>query len=537
MKRILLLVKGRNPRLIPRYHLARNALQQSTVSETVSGGVTDTDSKPPSMIDAFTFELPVPPELGVIPKQIFQTWKTKDLPPGMLAAVSSLKAANPDFKHYLYDNSDCLEFLERNFPIQIVCAYESLVPGAYKADLWRYCVLYYYGGVYLDIKFQPVNGFSLKSFVDRESYCRDREFVRTSDGAAVYNAFIVAAAGSPILAKCIRQVVNNVRFQYYGLTPINPTGPQLMAPFVTDNLFRTKYSDCGFKIQHMNNEPIFEAYATYRTDQKVSFARSNLKHYHPMWEEKNIYLPYPIYRVTDLPDPPQRGIIPKKIFQTWQTKNLPPGMNAAVNTMKDSNPDFEHFLFDEDDRLSFLKKYFTPEVVYTYEKLIPGAYKADLWRYCVLYYYGGVYIDIKFVPLNGFSLASHCSKEHYCLDWEGSWLPGKHGVANGFIIAEAGSIIMANCIKQVIINVKNEFYGVSSLQPTGPLLLAQFVPKDKCSFINTFNKLELNNQVVLDTYPGYREEQFKTTMHYSRFHTNRNIYKQSNIVSCANSSQ
>lgn len=36
-------------------------------------------------------------------------------------------------------------------------------------------------------------------------------------------------------------------------------------------------------------------------------------------------------------------------------------------------------------------------VLKCYDKLIPNAYKADLWRYSVVYTYGGCYIDIGFM--------------------------------------------------------------------------------------------------------------------------------------------
>ena len=50
----------------------------------------------------------------------------------------------------------------------------------------------------------------------------------------------------------------------------------------------------------------------------------------------------------------------------------------------------------------FIAKHFSEEVVYTFDKLKPGAYKADLWRYCVMYITGGIYLDIKMCPVNGF---------------------------------------------------------------------------------------------------------------------------------------
>lgn len=59
------------------------------------------------------------------------------------------------------------------------------------------------------------------------------------------------------------------------------------------------------------------------------------------------------------------------------------------------NPEYEYNMFDDDESLKFIKENFKKEVADAYENVIPGAYKADLWRYCVLYIHGGVYLDIK----------------------------------------------------------------------------------------------------------------------------------------------
>jgi mannosyltransferase OCH1-like enzyme len=87
--------------------------------------------------------------------------------------------------------------------------------------------------------------------------------------------------------------------------------------------------------------------------------------------------------------------IPKKIFQTYKTNQVSSGMYDAVNTWIDKNPDWEYHFFDKDDRRNFIKENFPKKVLDAYDTLLPGAYKADLWRYCVLYIHGGVYVDIK----------------------------------------------------------------------------------------------------------------------------------------------
>ena len=48
-----------------------------------------------------------------------------------------------------------------------------MVPGAYKADLWRYCILYIYGGIYIDIKLEPINGFRFRELLDKEYFVLD----------------------------------------------------------------------------------------------------------------------------------------------------------------------------------------------------------------------------------------------------------------------------------------------------------------------------------------------------------------------------
>ena len=94
-----------------------------------------------------------------VPLKIFQTWFTKDLTEKMRNTVEELKNNNPEFEHFLFDDKDCEEFIHSHFNEKVVNAFRRLIPCAYKADLWRYCVMYIHGGIYLDIKLRCVNGF------------------------------------------------------------------------------------------------------------------------------------------------------------------------------------------------------------------------------------------------------------------------------------------------------------------------------------------------------------------------------------------
>lgn len=86
--------------------------------------------------------------------------------------------------------------------------------------------------------------------------------------------------------------------------------------------------------------------------------------------------------------------IPKKIFQTWKTNQVSKEMYDSIQTIIDLNPEYEYHFFNDDECKKFIREY-DKDVFRAYDEIIPGAYKADIWRYCVLYVHGGVYLDCK----------------------------------------------------------------------------------------------------------------------------------------------
>ena len=72
----------------------------------------------------------------------------------MSGLVNKWKTYNPTYKHILYDNSDCLNFIKNNFGKEYLITYNKIIPGAFKADFWRYCILYIKGGIYV-LCFKP----------------------------------------------------------------------------------------------------------------------------------------------------------------------------------------------------------------------------------------------------------------------------------------------------------------------------------------------------------------------------------------------
>lgn len=224
----------------------------------------------------------------VIPLNIFQTWNTKKLPRKMMECVESVKKDNPEFKHYLFDDEECHSFIKKNFDSEVLYSYENLVPGAFKADLWRYCILYKLGGIYMDIKYKCINGFKLIEMVSEEHFVRDEY---NDLNLRVYNAFIVCEPGNRIILKCIQKVVENVRNKFYGRNALEVTGPSMMVEFFTPNEKRKlselyHYFEDGKGYIIYKNKKILMIYPEYRKEQREF---EKVKHYSVLWNERKVY--------------------------------------------------------------------------------------------------------------------------------------------------------------------------------------------------------------------------------------------------------
>ena len=78
--------------------------------------------------------------------------------------------------------------------------------------------------------------------------------------------------------------------------------------------------------------------------------------------------------------------IPENLFQTWTSKNLPPNMKACVSRLKRQNPEFNHYLYDDDDCRAFIEKHFDSTVLASFDALIPGCLQSrPLEVLCLVY--------------------------------------------------------------------------------------------------------------------------------------------------------
>ena len=230
--------------------------------------------------------------------------------------------------------------------------------------------------------------------------------------------------------------------------------------------------------------------------------------------------------------------IPLICYTTWHTQELPPEMRNNYEHLCKRNPELEFKLYDESECRNFIKNNFDKDVLDAYNKLSPSSYKSDLWRYCILYKNGGIYIDIKYQIKNGFKLYDLCEREHFVLDRTGYWEPNNMGIYTALISVKPRNKILRACIQSITNYTENYYYGHNALSPTGPGLLGQqyfmgdflqniHLLKDiKLFHSENANNIIYKNTTVLGVYDGYREEQLKyqNNLHYSKLWEQRAIY-------------
>lgn len=192
---------------------------------------------------------PTFPKAITIPKIIHQTIgdKITDLPVQIQTNIDELKNRNPGWEYRLYDDDDIVEFISINYGDIILRYYENISSkyGAARADLFRYLLLYRFGGVYLDIKSTSVKKLD-EIIKDDDEYLLSQWKNRMGEeeqgrgihqdhlhipGGDFQQWHIVCVPGHPFLHAVIEAVLSNIDNYNPGLhgtglsTVLKVTGP------------------------------------------------------------------------------------------------------------------------------------------------------------------------------------------------------------------------------------------------------------------------------------------------------------------------
>lgn len=161
----------------------------------------------------------------IIPKKIILTWKTKNITgTDFEYPINVIKTLNPEYEITIYDDDDCRNFIKDNFDENVLKAYDSLKPTAYKADLFRYCYLYINGGIYLDIKTVCVKSFNYL-------LQNNKELLLISDilDNWIYNGIMGVIPNHQLMKIAIDLSLERILNKEYGETSLDITGPHILS--------------------------------------------------------------------------------------------------------------------------------------------------------------------------------------------------------------------------------------------------------------------------------------------------------------------
>ena len=520
--------------------------------------------------------------LQAIPRQIVQTWVTTsaaEISPDMAFAMATVRKLNPEYKYTLFDDINCHTFIADNFDSRTLSAYDALVPGAYKADLWRYCYLYKCGGIYMDAK--TVGQLPLSMVI-----APDSSLFLTLDAkiGSLYNGIMGSISGHPFIQLLIEETVRRIEKRHYGASDLDITGPRMMCdvyrswtrcdklevnPSIGSWVVLDKDAPLTITLPATSRRPVFlRTYSTYYT------ADVGAGHYSRLWRDRAVYLeptntfehtfpkiipprqdipiankyvwsigshdPSPnridfhvaVYYVSEfvcriivrrmddpggwsqqvrltIHDPSATTLdtiaigssqmsnekvgeyrtkvrlekvdltyqqrIPKVIVQTTKSRTINNKLcYNSIMSFLELNPEYEYRLFDDVDCREFIRMHYQSTTLDVYDMIVPGAFRADLWRYCYLHTNGGCYFDCKMIlrrPLR--DIVDRQEECMLCLDRPGKML------YNAVMMMTKGNSKCLYCIQMATHHIQSRmhFSSLESVDRKGALGWKKSLPQ------------------------------------------------------------
>tara|TARA_Y100000991_G_C21972969_1_gene350509 strand:- start:1153 stop:2514 length:1362 start_codon:yes stop_codon:yes gene_type:complete len=246
------------------------------------------------------------PDFIKIPRNIYYTLPNKDLlsQPITNSIVSHNKNITFGYKDFFYDDNDCINFIKKNFDDNVYISYCQIIPGAYKADFWRLCILYIYGGIYIDL------GFKICEDLDKILNYNDLVLVKDRNDKDIFNAFICCIPKHPFIKFCIDELCYKINNFEYGDNPLDFSGPSFIGKMFekwnnNDNVFFLYHSNNGKNIVTKENKSIIETKngpllfeSKYNKNRICAFRKEFTSsihneiesyHYDILWEDRKVF--------------------------------------------------------------------------------------------------------------------------------------------------------------------------------------------------------------------------------------------------------
>lgn len=187
-----------------------------------------------------------------------------------------------------YSDAACRAYIKRHADARVIRAYDTLLPGAFRADLFRYVVLHKEGGIYGDM--------SQEYLVPMHQLIRpDDDLVLTRDRLTCHRnqiqiSFIASVPGHSVMGAVIDYVLDNIEKRVYTHDILGVTGPCAFGTVLEREAhpYRCDLVERGDHIAHRTTGTV--AIITKSNRFGVGAHKSVIgKHYSQYWADREVY--------------------------------------------------------------------------------------------------------------------------------------------------------------------------------------------------------------------------------------------------------
>lgn len=354
----------------------------------------------------------------------------------------------PGWKEIIVRDKNVDLFLQNEFGTDhpVTRAFYLLNYGVMQADFLRILYIYKYGGLYLDMK-SYVDGPLPEIPPGKDLWVgtwSQHKNVVGGDGE-FQNFFIYGRKGSPILKSVIEKIIHNI-FSLYETSSIS-------------NFLYDMETEVKNKILILTG-PIAYTVAIKNSQYFSSVHHDNTIHNVVHYRKNNSIKPRQVNKHYSLLNSPLLKKyysikIPKVVYLTYHDIEEIP--KYVISNLEKYCKGFDIRIYDDVQCIGFLQKYFGDQAVSIFKNMKFPAHKADFWRYCILYLFGGYYFDIKTKFKLPISEIFDSTKEK---TWYTVLSTNKGHIYNGIIASPPFNPTLYDCIKHVFQNSSSTDYNI-----------------------------------------------------------------------------
>ena len=165
----------------------------------------------------------------MIPKIIYQTWKTKEPNTSIDKLRNTWINKNPEFDYEYYDDNDIKMFIREHFDDRVNTCYDKILNGSLKADFFRYCVLFIKGGLYIDIDISCEKTLTTIFNFDDTHLITTTDNCRNNKNDRIYQAFLGGEPQSALFMNAINHICTCIESRKHQSNIFELSGPTIFS--------------------------------------------------------------------------------------------------------------------------------------------------------------------------------------------------------------------------------------------------------------------------------------------------------------------